>query len=238
MVFFSSNPSSIVAIMVGLMHAAAVMWVVQKPISRVDPVATALEDSLIMVSLTNPPTPQIARLTPTPQQVVQTPIPLQVSKEPPRESSIVHAEPPPPQPAPTVPQPVVYPSISGAVEAPVVSSSPSQGVAASAAPPSPELAVSPPRQTSPSVDASFKGNRLPKYPAMSFKLGEQGTVTLRIQISAQGRAQAVELVTSSGHQRLDNAAIATVREWQFVPATRDGLPVTAWYEWRWTFKLQ
>lgn len=87
------------------------------------------------------------------------------------------------------------------------------------------------------VDASFRGNRVPDYPAISRRLGEQGVVVLRVLITPDGRASEVQLVKSSGSGRLDGAAIETVKQWRFVPAVRGGRPVPAWYEWRWEFRL-
>jgi periplasmic protein TonB len=89
----------------------------------------------------------------------------------------------------------------------------------------------------PTVDASFAGNRLPEYPAMSRRLGEQGVVVLRVFITPDGRASDVTLVKSSGSARLDRSAIDAIREWRFVPARQAGRPVGAWYEWRWEFRL-
>ena len=42
-------------------------------------------------------------------------------------------------------------------------------------------------------------------------------------ISAQGLPERVELAKSSGFDRLDNAAIDTVKRWKFVPGKRNGV---------------
>jgi protein TonB len=214
------SATAIVCASVLVVHLGLVAWSVLRAHGHSTP-PTALVTSPPLVAQLIRESPIKTAVQPVPQPAIQT--------QPRRVQT------PTPQPVATRPQAVASTPVYAPVEAPVVTSS--TEVAASA-PRSSELVVSAPRQTSPSVDASFKGNRLPNYPTMSRRLGEQGTVMLRIQISAQGRAQAVELVKSSGHQRLDEAAIATVREWQFIPATRDAMPITAWYEWRWTFKLQ
>jgi protein TonB len=90
----------------------------------------------------------------------------------------------------------------------------------------------------PTVDASFRGNRVPDYPPISRRLGEQGAVVLRVMISPDGRAGEIQLVKGSGYARLDRAAIEAVRDWRFVPASKGGRPVAAWYEWRWEFRLE
>ena len=51
-------------------------------------------------------------------------------------------------------------------------------------------------------------------------MGEEGKVILRVLVSAQGSAESVEIRTSSGSARLDEAAQRTVRNWKFIPARR------------------
>lgn len=89
----------------------------------------------------------------------------------------------------------------------------------------------------PTVDASARGNRIPDYPIQARRLGEQGVVVLRVLITPDGRASEIQLAQTSGSTRLDRAAIDAVREWRFMPALRGGRPVSAWYEWRWEFRL-
>lgn len=89
----------------------------------------------------------------------------------------------------------------------------------------------------PVIDASFRGNPLPIYPSLSRRLGEQGTVTLQVLITAEGRAAEIRIEKSSGSARLDQAAVAAIREWRFVPALRGGKAVSAWFEWKWQFRL-
>ncbi|MFZ5512229.1 MAG: energy transducer TonB, partial [Pseudomonadota bacterium] len=68
----------------------------------------------------------------------------------------------------------------------------------------------------------------PAYPVLSRRHGEQGKVLLRVHVDAAGRAAQVDVKQSSGHERLDQAARAAVREWRFVPARRGDTPVAAW----------
>lgn len=70
----------------------------------------------------------------------------------------------------------------------------------------------------------------PDYPALSQRLGEQGTVVLRVHVSAAGQPLAALLQQSSGFERLDRAAQQAVTAWRFVPAQRDGQAQTAWFE--------
>jgi protein TonB len=69
-------------------------------------------------------------------------------------------------------------------------------------------------------------------------MGEQGVVVLRVMIETDGRAAQVVVARSSGSARLDQAAIAAIRQWRFIPAQQGGQPVSQWYDWRWEFRLK
>jgi len=58
----------------------------------------------------------------------------------------------------------------------------------------------------------------PEYPPLSVRAGEEGTVRCRLHIAASGEVLAVDVVVSSGHERLDKAAVKALRRWRFVPA--------------------
>ena len=73
---------------------------------------------------------------------------------------------------------------------------------------------------------------------MSRRYGEQGTVVLRVLVKADGAAGKVEVRTSSGYPLLDEAAREAVQDWRFIPATRDGKPVSEWYLVPVTFALR
>jgi protein TonB len=53
---------------------------------------------------------------------------------------------------------------------------------------------------------------------------------VRVRLDPEGAAVEIVLHRPSGFQMLDRAAIAAVRSWHFLPATRDGRPVSAWVE--------
>ena len=78
-----------------------------------------------------------------------------------------------------------------------------------------ELSVSCPQRTA------------PNYPLPSRRLGEAGTVVLRVELDEQGRVAATRIATGSGFDRLDAAALAAVKTWRCNPAQRDGQPVRA-----------
>ena len=82
--------------------------------------------------------------------------------------------------------------------------------------------------TPPSAAADYLSNPPPGYPAASRRHGEEGTVMLGVFVSEQGLPERIELRKSSGYLRLDEAALAAVRRWRFVPARKGDLPAAAW----------
>jgi protein TonB len=78
----------------------------------------------------------------------------------------------------------------------------------------------------------------PPYPAVSKRLGEQGRVVVNVYVLADGRIGDVQLIKSSGYQRLDAAALEHVRrDWRFDPARVDGEAVAVWGSFGVTFQL-
>ncbi len=70
-------------------------------------------------------------------------------------------------------------------------------------------------------------NPMPPYPPSARRRGVEGTVLLRVAVSAEGRALSVEIYRSSGSDSLDEAARDTIARWHFRPATRAGEAVAA-----------
>jgi periplasmic protein TonB len=86
--------------------------------------------------------------------------------------------------------------------------------------------------------ARLAGLTKPRYPWLSRKRGEQGTVTLSVEVHADGTCGKVKLVRSSGHQRLDAAALKSLRRAKFIPAMRAGQAVTQTRNFEFVFKLR
>jgi protein TonB len=144
--------------------------------------------------------------------------------------------PAPPLPAPPPPKPRVIATPAPAANAtpemaaPPAESPPAPAAeapaaaepapAAAAPPPAAEPALQPPRH-----DLAYLSNPRPAYPPRSIELGEEGTVTLEVQVGADGTVRAVKLQRSSGYPRLDQAALRAVRRWQFAPSRRGDTPV-------------
>lgn len=89
----------------------------------------------------------------------------------------------------------------------------------------------------PSSDADYLHNPAPAYPRMSRRMGEQGLVVVRVLINTEGRAEQAEIRTSSGYNRLDEAALETVKRWRYVPGQRAGIPETMWFNVPIRFRL-
>lgn len=65
----------------------------------------------------------------------------------------------------------------------------------------------------------------PRYPRESRRQREQGTVILRILLDTDGGVAEIGIARSSGHRRLDQAALDAVKKWRWQPAIRQGVPV-------------
>ena len=67
----------------------------------------------------------------------------------------------------------------------------------------------------------------PVYPRASQRRNEQGTVVVRVLISTQGTVVDVWVKNTSGHTRLDEAALNAVRKVKFKPYTENGVAYRA-----------
>jgi len=101
--------------------------------------------------------------------------------------------------------------------------------------PGPQLAVPEARlqaptlsATPPSYRAAYLSNPAPRYPDAARRSGEQGMVTLRVQVARDGAASRVAVEKSSGSPHLDAAALEAVKAWRFAPARQGGNAVESW----------
>jgi len=138
-------------------------------------------------------------------------------------AAATRAKPPSPTPAPALPQPS-----TGAAVAPTPGSS---TVEPQSLPPVAEPL------TEPGFGAAYLHNPAPAYPAVALERGWQGTVLLKVHVLANGRADHVALVSTSGHPPLDDAAAQAVTEWSFVPARRGAQAIDGWVQVPIDFKL-
>ncbi|MFZ2124179.1 MAG: energy transducer TonB [Rhodoferax sp.] len=90
----------------------------------------------------------------------------------------------------------------------------------------------------PSTNADYLNNPAPVYPAISRRLGEEGKVVIRVLIDKDGKPQQGHIGQSSGHHRLDQAALRAVMAWRYVPGRRDGTAQDMWFNVPIHFALQ
>jgi protein TonB len=90
----------------------------------------------------------------------------------------------------------------------------------------------------PRFDAAYLNNPRPDYPRAAKRMGEQGKVMLRVYVSTAGIPEKVEVGTSSGSRRLDEAARLAVEQWKFLPARQGDVAVAAWVIVPITFALE
>jgi protein TonB len=76
-----------------------------------------------------------------------------------------------------------------------------------------------------SFNANYGTNPKPKYPAIARSRGWQGKVLLRVRVTADGLSEAVTVHRSSGHEVLDESAVAAVEKWKFIPAKQGNTAV-------------
>ncbi|QDU83671.1 transport protein TonB [Planctomycetes bacterium Pla163] len=61
----------------------------------------------------------------------------------------------------------------------------------------------------------------PDYPRLARRRGWEGSVFVDLRVGADGSVLDATVATSSGHSVLDEAALAAVRAWRFVPGAAD-----------------
>ena len=211
----------------------------QQPIESPKPLHSAPEPAPEVKSEPEPvpmPEPQPVERVVLPEPLLPKPILVEKSPEPLPEKMVEPVPPPPPpEPSPRAitEVPVPIPHISEPV--PLVALAP-EPMPAVVAEPVPQKVIAPPVPEQPAevtlnsemLTAIYLRNPKPRYPNLSLRLREQGTVMLRVYVTVEGNATKVELKSSSGFPRLDRAAHDAVQSWMFVPAKRGEQAVEAW----------
>ncbi len=156
--------------------------------------------------------------------------------------------PPPPAPAPSKPPPpqtptptYVPPSVTPPVSAPgnaiaAVSPTPAPPAPSAAPVTNPTPAARAPVRTAAGVNMAQCDK--PDYPSASRRMEEEGTVTVRFLVGADGKVIQSEIEKSSGFKRLDEAARAGLSKCQFKPAMVDGKAEQAWASIKYTWRLE
>ena len=165
----------------------------------------------------------VAEARPVFLAVVDTPVPA----APP--------QPLPPPPTTTVPPPqLTLPLI--ATDPPLAPSPPMVQAALPAPPPAPVAPVEAPPSPAPSIApktlpasaVQYLVPPAPVYSRISAKLRESGKVLVRVWIDESGLPRNVQLAQSTGFSRLDEAALAAVRNCRFRPYLENGVAVAGW----------
>ena len=195
---------------VSLLVTAGLHLAAAAALLQLDAVRKPLVEAMpLMVNPITPPRPEPPKATPPkPKPAAPVPQPLRVEPLP-----VLTVESSAPSPVVIAPQPKPAP-----VPVPI------EAVAA----PVPSPAPAPAPIVPPSFDAAYLQNPPPAYPALSRRRSEKGRVVLRVLVSAQGAAQQLEVRTSSGFERLDQAALEAVKQWRFVPARQGDKALAAW----------
>ncbi|NNG81600.1 energy transducer TonB [Acinetobacter sp. ANC 5378] len=85
--------------------------------------------------------------------------------------------------------------------------------------------------------AGYLSNPAPEYPEIALERGWEGSVLLRVKVSAFGHPLSVEVKQGSGKKALDDAALRTVKRWKFSPAMRGSTAIEGWVDVPINFKL-
>ena len=99
-------------------------------------------------------------------------------------------------------------------------------------------------ETSPSPPVAETANMTvskrvdPVYPATSRRNGEQGMGMFRVLVDEKGHPTDVQVLKSTGFQRLDAAAMEAIRKWAFKPAVQNSQAVQSWTRVQVAFQLQ
>lgn len=191
-----------------------------KTFSIVAGIHVAAASALLGLGVVDIPRAQNKRLT-----VVDIRIPTPKAELPPRPQPEVVPETVTQDPTPAAIKPRIELSSkpSTAMKPPLPQPAAPAHVDASPAPPAPPAPVTPP-----DFSAAQLNNPGPRYPYASRRNREEGTVMLKVLVTPDGLAGEVKINQSSGFERLDAAAIQTIRKWRFVPARQAGKAIAAW----------
>ncbi len=224
----------------------------QRPVPLTPPATTVVRATLVSLAPTPAPTPR-----PTPRPIPPASSARPLAKPAPPKARATLPPPPKPRPAkkpiakPSTPRPAAKPVPKPPLAAPAAKktrplapvrqtaptpasteSAPTDSATATTSPPPATPGERPPalaaRVVPPRFDVAYLRNPPPVYPLSARRRGDQGTVIVQAEISPDGRCLRAEVERSSGHPRLDRAALAAIRQWRFTPARRGEQAVSAW----------
>jgi len=195
-----------------LLHVFA-LWALQAGLLQ--RVLVLAEEIVVPVEFITPAVPTVIKPPP-------------VLPKPPPSFKTPNAE-PTPNPAPPVapapaPMPLAIADPTPSANAPAgVTHAPAAVAPVVAAPSAP--APSPAAKVElPSSDADYLHNPQPMFPPISERRREYGRVLLAVVVDTEGHPKSISIKSSSGFERLDQAALKAVTGWTFVPGKRNGVP--------------
>ncbi|WP_228520029.1 energy transducer TonB [Methylophilus sp. QUAN] len=222
-------------LLVVALHAAVIAWLVmhQEPVI-IEPKPEPMTVSLITLPAKKEeaPAPEVVPI------IKQQPVVKPVVK--PKETPVKPIE----RPAPVVERIVETTPDQPRFEASTQPSAPPLETPVAAAPSKPAPVVSaPPKQEvvekeePPKFGVAYLHNPAPEYPRLSKRAGEEGKVLMKVLVSPDGRPESVDVVSSSGFERLDKAAVNAVTQWRFVPGRKGDKTVSAYVNVPLSFSL-
>jgi periplasmic protein TonB len=213
------NQRRAVVVAILALHGVAGWAVLQVPAVR----EALTEAAPIFVSLI---TPEAKPLPPEPPPPPRPQPPQPTPKLPPPPAPLIAA---PPQAVPVpaafvAPPPPELPHVAEPPAPPVV-----VAVQAPPAPaPAPPAPLPPAPKVIPASAVQYLVAPVVEYPRLSRRGREEGRVMVRVWIDEAGMPRTVQVSQSSGHPRLDEAAVAAVQKARFKPYSENGQPTPGW----------
>ncbi|MET0379230.1 MAG: energy transducer TonB [Spongiibacteraceae bacterium] len=180
----------------------------------------------------------LSHLPPAAPLIVAKAAPVEMILTPPPEPETPPPPPPPPQPK-TPPKVVKTEKIKVPHVVPTEPVVSDNVVAAEQGPITPQVIEPVPEViTAARADAGYLNNPVPEYPAVALRQGWSGTVQLRVLVKPDGSPGQIAVEKTSGKKALDEAALAAVKGWRFVPAKRGDTPIEGWVSFPVEFNLE
>lgn len=182
-----------------------------------------IQVSMVTLQRAKPPKVEPVKEEKKPMGPIQKAVIPQAIVEPKQLVSVVKSAMPQQVPAPV-------PALNQAVEVPIAASRQETPIV----PP----VVQKPIVLSGDLSVSCPVRTAPKYPRISLKMDEEGSVIVRVKLDKEGTIAEASVKSSSGYKRLDEAAISAVKTWKCHPAMRDNTAVEAYALQPFEFKLE
>jgi protein TonB len=220
---------AVVVAAVCLLHAALFMVLVHRGSTPPVPV----QPDTIVADLRSPAPVAIVSMPARPKAA---PAPLPVAPRPQPHAAPLRSKPVAPTPTHDAPGEPVPVAAAPAASPPQPAAAPAQ-VAHAPAAAAPRMGVPFDPAIPKSVARLACAMAQPRYPALSRRADETGTVVLQLTIGADGRIASIRIVTSSGHPRLDDAAQAAAAASTCEPYLENGVARSASANVPFTFNL-